>query len=176
METKKCPHCGEEIMAVAKKCRHCGEWLDNNVVKDTSNLLSATTSEPSKTTKTIPFSQEKVLSSVIAVIGLLGIVAAFAVGFHLWWLMVVGYILVCYGVGQILVSSGKNPEKVKIGIIKTSAILSVVCLFMSAYGFSSTIEIYIFDISILYCLVFPLAIGLGVCSILYSFSLKDIEK
>ena len=31
-ETKRCPYCGEEILAVAKKCKHCGEWLEKKKV------------------------------------------------------------------------------------------------------------------------------------------------
>lgn len=27
-ETKRCPYCGEVILAVAQKCKHCGEWLN----------------------------------------------------------------------------------------------------------------------------------------------------
>ena len=32
-ETKICPYCGEEILAVAKKCKHCGEWLEAKVIE-----------------------------------------------------------------------------------------------------------------------------------------------
>jgi hypothetical protein len=28
MDTKRCPYCGEVILAIAKKCKHCGEWLE----------------------------------------------------------------------------------------------------------------------------------------------------
>ena len=26
-EMKRCPYCGEMILAAAKKCKYCGEWL-----------------------------------------------------------------------------------------------------------------------------------------------------
>ena len=33
-EKKRCPYCGEEILAIAKKCKHCGEWLPEEVEED----------------------------------------------------------------------------------------------------------------------------------------------
>lgn len=177
METKKCPHCGEEIMAVAKKCRHCGEWLEDTNANKGCNTQSSvhmetpnkTNGEASKTDGT----KGRYLALGITIIGLLGIVAAFAIGFHLWWLMVLGYVMVCYGLSQYIVLSSHNPENVKLNIIKISALLNVACLFISAYGFSSTIEIFIFDISIWYCLIYPFTIGLGVCAAIYSMTLKN---
>lgn len=39
-DTKKCPHCGQEIKAVAKKCRFCGRWLDEVSISATNTNIS----------------------------------------------------------------------------------------------------------------------------------------
>lgn len=38
-ETRKCPYCGEEILAVAKKCKYCGEWLTEEKAEDTPKQM-----------------------------------------------------------------------------------------------------------------------------------------
>ena len=40
-ETKRCPYCGEEILAVAKKCKHCGEWLNKEEPKQEEKNMVA---------------------------------------------------------------------------------------------------------------------------------------
>lgn len=61
-ETKRCPYCGEEILAVAKKCKHCGEWLDKTVtVKEEKKIPCPTCGElVVETTSVCPYCHEKI--------------------------------------------------------------------------------------------------------------------
>ena len=41
-ETKRCPYCGEEILATAKKCKHCGEWQEEKPANAAESIQPAT--------------------------------------------------------------------------------------------------------------------------------------
>lgn len=45
-ETRACPYCGEEILAVALKCKHCGEFLDHSLRPTPVAVASSTPPSP----------------------------------------------------------------------------------------------------------------------------------
>lgn len=63
-KTKRCPYCGEEILAIAKKCKHCGEWLDET--------------PPLKETKTCPTLENLLLQMQRYVL--------YAMNLHMFWM------------------------------------------------------------------------------------------
>jgi uncharacterized RDD family membrane protein YckC len=48
-EVKKCPFCGEEILATAKKCKHCHSFIEDEPVKNPQSSIAADTRQVPKT-------------------------------------------------------------------------------------------------------------------------------
>ena len=86
--TKKCPYCGEEVLAVAKKCRFCGEWLDKESTEQTS--AQPEVSKQSQQRKSKTFLNKKrflmvIPMSVIAVFAIILLVFHLNYSYTDWW-------------------------------------------------------------------------------------------
>src|SRR5881397_2101136 len=46
--TKRCPFCGEVILAIAKKCKHCGEFLDRAALSPGGGASGSATPAPAE--------------------------------------------------------------------------------------------------------------------------------
>lgn len=75
-ETKLCPYCGEEILAVAKKCKHCGKWLSEPNVTATPNATQIPTQTNASSSK-ITSIKKTITYIVVAIVVLVAGVCLF---------------------------------------------------------------------------------------------------
>lgn len=83
-ETKICPHCGKEILAVAKKCKYCQKWIsdpsipaEKQIEVDTTNLQSVSidkTDSEDKQTANRSVKRRKLLWISLAVMFIVAII------------------------------------------------------------------------------------------------------
>lgn len=57
-EKKRCPYCGEEILAIARKCKHCGEWLDTRPATNETRNCPVCGEDIDASAKTCPYCNE----------------------------------------------------------------------------------------------------------------------
>jgi hypothetical protein len=60
-ETKICPHCGEEILAIAKKCKYCKQWIEQPATDENPAANPA----PATAEEVAPLSNDEIPEEVV---------------------------------------------------------------------------------------------------------------
>lgn len=190
-ETKECPYCGREIMAIAKKCKHCGEWLDKNETLEkvpVSQASSAFQHEQVTTHVSQPTNQRtNPINLIFAFNGFIIIVLficffdelfvrsyydEYKIKILIQVVYVIGWVLLSLGIMGLIIGNKPQSQKKEYAIIKTGIIASLIGFLMSlcnitdffAYTFDSRNIYYILNV-----ILYPMALGFGIASALKLF-------
>ena len=168
-ETKKCPHCGGEIMISARKCKHCGRWLDTiapTEKKETSEAVHSVS-------QSYQTRQGNLLYILLTVLGLLICGFVFVMDDNLLEIQVMtGYLIgySCFFTG-VLKLIFKHTLKTKRQRLLTLRVALIICL--AAY-FSQIYHIdYMWGFGY-FCFIFlyPFIFGLGIAALINLSALK----
>lgn len=164
-DVKRCPACGEEILAVAKKCKHCGEFIDesNNIKisSTTSNVAPSHNAKPSQNVNplllaifyTIVFSMVffTVIAVVMGVVGIkseVAILIALSISFvtGIYFAIKVAYRNVEHGNEKLNLSISTLVNSTVVQVISVVAIGFLLSVFFFGKGNIGSMNIYTCEI------------------------------
>lgn len=197
-ETKECPYCGCEIMAVAKKCKHCGEWLDKTESIEqvsVSKTPAAFQREPAVAPASQPINQKtNPLNLIFAFNGFIIIVLfiwfsdefgqLFTMRYYddnliipvlLRVVYVIGWGLLSLGIMGLIIGNKPQSQKKENALIKTGIIASLIGFLMSLCNITDFFA-YTYDSRNIYyilnVILYPMTLGFGIASALKLFYKK----
>ncbi|MDR1846526.1 MAG: zinc-ribbon domain-containing protein [Bacteroidales bacterium] len=101
-ETKRCPYCGEEILAVAKKCKHCGEMLVEVLEEKPKHIQEEYFPRQQSIIVNAPQNEKNGIGTAGFILALLGLI--------LCWVPVINFILWLLGLILSFVGLFKKPR------------------------------------------------------------------
>lgn len=166
-DTKKCPNCGGEIMAIAKKCRHCGTWIEDSSLETHSSEKRAGSSK------------NNVIYGLIAFVGLITVIVCgshYLAFLNIFFIVayLLGWFLFSFGVSKGLLSLSQNSILTMRRIVIVGIVIMLLSISISVFNLN---DLFDMDCGLeCFLILHPLAItfGLNILVLLLSYKFTDI--